>query len=86
MFYRCKYTYLSSVTRALNVLYRTTYDADIARIIVSASTVNMLKNIFDLLNLDDNRRKSDYHKKHDTFQVYKARERLCIVKKSICIN
>ncbi|XP_070172770.1 serine-protein kinase ATM [Polyergus mexicanus] len=66
--YAYKYTYLLSVTRALNVLYKTTYDADIAKIIVSASTVDMLKNIFDLLNLDINCRKSDYHKEHDTFQ------------------
>ncbi|KAL6424274.1 hypothetical protein ACFW04_009833 [Cataglyphis niger] len=66
--YACKYTYLLSVTRALNVLYKTTYHADVAKIIVSASTVDMLKNIFDLLNLDTNCCKSDYHKEHDTFQ------------------
>lgn len=83
--YACKYTYLLSVTRALNVLYKTTYDEDIAKIIVSASTVDMLKNIFDLLNLDTNRRKSDYHKEHDTFQVSKTRI-LYSKEINLCIN
>lgn len=63
------------------MLYRMPYDADIAKIIVSASTVDMLKNIFDLLNLEDSRHNSDYHKEHDTFQVSKTR----IIKKSIYV-
>ncbi|XP_019882077.2 serine-protein kinase ATM isoform X2 [Camponotus floridanus] len=71
--YACKYAYLMNVTRALNVLYRTPYDAEIAKIIVSASTVDMLKNIFDLLNLEDSRYNSDYHKEHDTFQTRRRR-------------
>ncbi|XP_020292169.1 serine-protein kinase ATM isoform X3 [Pseudomyrmex gracilis] len=58
---RCKYAYLLSVTGALNVLYGTTYDADVAEIIVSASTEKMLKNIFDLLNIDDNRNYGSYN-------------------------
>lgn len=72
-FRRRKHVYLLNVTRALNVLYGGTYDANIARIIVSASTVNMLKNMFELLNMDDidvanYRRSCDYYE-DGAFQV-----------------
>lgn len=63
-----------NVTKALNVLYRGTYNADIARIIVSVSTENVLRNIFDLLNVDDAqitdyRRSCEYYEKHGAYQV-----------------
>lgn len=65
---RSKYTYLRSIIRALNVLYGMTYDADIAKIIVSTSTLDMLKNIFELLNLDDENYR-DYNKECSAYQV-----------------
>lgn len=68
-FSRSKYVYLLSVTRALSVLYGATYDAEIAKMIVSASTLDMLQNVFELLNFDDNRRSCDYYKEHDALQV-----------------
>jgi len=60
--------YLVSVTRALKMLYGATYNTEIAKIIVSASTVDMIKNIFDLLNLDDSCYNYDYYEDH-TYQV-----------------
>ncbi|XP_012222718.1 serine-protein kinase ATM isoform X2 [Linepithema humile] len=69
---RCKYTYLRSIIRALNVLYGMTYDADIAKIIVSASTLDMLKNIFELLNLDDENYR-DYNKECSAYQERRRR-------------
>ncbi|EGI58185.1 Serine-protein kinase ATM, partial [Acromyrmex echinatior] len=51
---RCKNIFLLRITRALRMLYGATYDTEIAKIIVSASTMDMIKNIFDLLNQDDN--------------------------------
>jgi hypothetical protein len=61
---RCKNKY--SVTRALKILYGATYDTEIAKIIVSASTVDMIKNLFDLMNQDDN---CDYYEDSNTYQV-----------------
>ncbi|EZA46432.1 hypothetical protein X777_00164 [Ooceraea biroi] len=70
---RSKYMYLLNVTRALSELYGTTYDADIAKMIVSASTLNMLQSVFDVLNFDDSRN-CDYYKEHNTFQVRRTCE------------
>lgn len=50
---KCKSLYLQSVIKALSVLYGGTYDTNIAKRIVSASTENMMKNIFELLNVND---------------------------------
>ncbi|XP_012534493.1 serine-protein kinase ATM isoform X2 [Monomorium pharaonis] len=58
---RCKNVYLFSITKALRMLYGATYDTEIAKIIVSASTVDMIRNIFDLMNLDDNYCSYDYY-------------------------
>ncbi|KYQ49759.1 Serine-protein kinase ATM, partial [Trachymyrmex zeteki] len=51
---RCKNMFLLNVTRALRIFYGATYDTEIAKIIVSASTMDMIKNIFELLNQNDN--------------------------------
>lgn len=51
---RSKYAYLYHVTKALNTLYGTSYDIDVAKIIVSHATLDMLKNIFGLMNIEDN--------------------------------
>lgn len=60
--------YLRNIIRALNVLYGMTYDTDIAEIIVSTSTLDMLKNIYKLLNFDDENY-CDYNKECNTYQV-----------------
>ncbi|CAL7943643.1 unnamed protein product [Xylocopa violacea] len=51
---RSKYTYLCNVTKALHTLYKTSYDIQVAGIIVSCATLDMLKNIFSLVNVADN--------------------------------
>ncbi|XP_076752966.1 serine/threonine-protein kinase tefu isoform X2 [Xylocopa sonorina] len=51
---RSKYTYLCNVTKALHILYKTSYDTQVAGIIVSFATLDMLKNIFSLVNVADN--------------------------------
>lgn len=48
------------------MLYGATYDTEIAQMIVLTSTMDMIKNIFDLLNQDDN---CDYYENHNAFQV-----------------
>lgn len=48
------------------MLYGATYDTEIAKIIVLASTMDMIRNIFDLLNQDDS---SDYYEDCNAFQV-----------------
>lgn len=53
------------------MLYGATYDTEIAKIIVSASTENMIRKIFDLMNLDDNYHNYNYHEDHNAFQVNK---------------
>ncbi|KYM98451.1 Serine-protein kinase ATM [Cyphomyrmex costatus] len=70
---RCKNIFLLSVTGALRMLYGATYDTEIAKIIVSASTMDMIKNIFDLLNLDDNYYKYDYNEEPNTYQGRRKR-------------
>ncbi|XP_011642127.1 serine-protein kinase ATM isoform X1 [Pogonomyrmex barbatus] len=70
---RCKHIYLLSITRALGMLYGAIYDVEIARIIVSASTVDMFKNIFDLLNLEDSRCNYEYYEERSTFQGRRKR-------------
>ncbi|XP_011860130.1 PREDICTED: serine-protein kinase ATM isoform X2 [Vollenhovia emeryi] len=62
---RFKYIYWLSVTRALKMLYGATYDTEIAKVIVLTTTMDMIKNIFDLLNQDDNCR---YYEDHNAFQ------------------
>ncbi|CAK9801500.1 Serine-protein kinase ATM [Anthophora quadrimaculata] len=51
---RSKYAYLCNITKALNTLYGTSYDTDVAKIIVSSATLNMLKNVFSFMNIEDN--------------------------------
>ncbi|XP_076247506.1 serine/threonine-protein kinase tefu [Calliopsis andreniformis] len=51
---RSKYIYLCNITKALNVLYETLYDTDVAKLIISSATLEMLKNIFALMNIEDN--------------------------------
>ncbi|XP_024884976.1 serine-protein kinase ATM [Temnothorax curvispinosus] len=72
---RYKYIYWLSVTRALKMLYGTTYDTEIAKIIVLASTMDMIKNIFDLLNQDD---KCDHYEDHNAFQERRKRSDMCL--------
>lgn len=79
--------YLLSITRTLRMLYGgSTYDTEIAKIIVSASTVDMLTNIFDLLNLDDKRYNCDYYEDRSTFQVKWAQNRRSLCKETINLN
>lgn len=66
--------YLLSVTRALRILYGATYDTEIAKIIVSASTVDMIRNIFDLMNLDDNYCNYDYYEDLSAYQVIETKK------------
>lgn len=73
-----KSLYLLSVIKALSMLYGGTYDANIAKIIVSAHTESMLKNIFDLLNVNDidivdYRRGSDYYEEPSTYHERRRR-------------
>ncbi|KAF3429996.1 hypothetical protein E2986_08147 [Frieseomelitta varia] len=57
---RSKYAYLLNVTKVLNILYETSYDADVAEIIVTSTTLDMLKNIFNLMNIEDNEIRRKY--------------------------
>ncbi|XP_011154175.2 serine-protein kinase ATM [Harpegnathos saltator] len=75
---KCKSMYLLNVIKALSVLYGGAYDANIAKIIVSASTVDVLKNIFDLLNVNDTditdyQRGSDYYEEPGTYHERRRR-------------
>lgn len=60
--------FLLNVTRALRIFYGATYDTEIAKIIVSASTMDMIKNIFELLNQNDNYN-YDCNEDSNTYQV-----------------
>ncbi|KAL0100932.1 hypothetical protein PUN28_019367 [Cardiocondyla obscurior] len=62
---RYKYIFWLSVPRALKTLYGATYDKDIIKIIISATTMNMIRNIYDLLNQDDN---YNSYENYDVFQ------------------
>lgn len=53
------------------MLYGATYDTEIAKIIVSTSTEDMIRKIFDLMNLDDNYHNCNYYEDHNAFQVNK---------------
>ncbi|KZC09469.1 Serine-protein kinase ATM [Dufourea novaeangliae] len=66
---RGKYIYLCNVTKALNVLYETPYDTNVSKIIISSSTPNMLKNIFSLMNIEDNEI-ADYETTKNYFEDY----------------
>ncbi|XP_050594170.1 serine-protein kinase ATM isoform X2 [Bombus affinis] len=68
---RSKYNYLFNVTKALNILYGTSYDTDIAKIIVTSATLKMLENIFSLMNIEDNEI-SDYKTNRDYYDGYKS--------------
>lgn len=75
---KCKFLYLLSVIKALSMLYRGTYNVNIRKIIVSASIVNMLKNIWDLLNVSDTdiadyRHGSDYYEEPGSYQAQRRR-------------
>ncbi|XP_076172316.1 serine/threonine-protein kinase tefu isoform X2 [Ptiloglossa arizonensis] len=70
---RSKYIYLCNVTKALNVLYETSYNTDVTKIIVSSATLDMLTNIFSLMNIEDNEiadyeATKDYYNEYGTFQ------------------
>ncbi|XP_031830612.1 serine/threonine-protein kinase tefu isoform X2 [Nomia melanderi] len=70
---RSKYIYLCNITKALNVLYGTSYDADVSRIIILSSTLDMLKRIFSLMNIEDNEiidyePPKDYYEDYSSFQ------------------
>ncbi|OAD57559.1 Serine-protein kinase ATM [Eufriesea mexicana] len=68
---RNKYTYLFNVTKALNILYETSYDADVAKIIVTSATLDMLKNIFSLMNIEDSET-IDYKTNNDYYDDYES--------------
>ncbi|XP_029040439.2 serine-protein kinase ATM [Osmia bicornis bicornis] len=68
---RSKYIYLCNVTKALNILYGTLYDTDVAKIIVSSATSDMLKNIFSLMNIEDNEI-TDYKATNDCYEDYNS--------------
>ncbi|XP_053981121.1 serine-protein kinase ATM isoform X1 [Hylaeus volcanicus] len=66
---RSKYIYLRNVTKALNILYETTYNINVTNIIVSSATPDMLKNIFSLMNIEDNEI-ADYEATKDYYNDY----------------
>ncbi|XP_012149187.1 serine/threonine-protein kinase tefu isoform X2 [Megachile rotundata] len=66
---KSKYIYLCNVTKALNILYGTLYDMDVAKIIVSSTTSDMLKKIFSLMNIEDHEI-TDYKAVNDCYDDY----------------
>lgn len=68
---RIKYFYLCNITRALNVLYETSYDRDVAKIIVSFASLEMLRNIFNLMNIEDNEI-ADYEATKNYYEDYSS--------------
>lgn len=68
---RSKYIYLYNVTKALNTLYETSYDIDVAKIIVTSATLDMLKNIFSLMNIEDHEL-IDYKTNNDYYNDYES--------------
>ncbi|XP_014473077.1 PREDICTED: serine-protein kinase ATM [Dinoponera quadriceps] len=70
---KCKFSYLLNVIKALSALYGGAYGTSVAKIIVSTSTGNMLRNIFELLNVNDTdmadyQRGSEYYDDPSAFQ------------------
>lgn len=60
------------------MLYGMIYSTDIAKIIVLTSTSDMLKNVFDFLNIDDTRIICSQQHNSDYYQVTK-KESIIIV-------
>ncbi|XP_076687337.1 serine/threonine-protein kinase tefu isoform X2 [Andrena cerasifolii] len=68
---KIKYNYLCNIIKALNVLYGTSYDTDVAKIIVSFANLEMLKNIFNLMNIEDNKI-ADYETANNYYEDYSS--------------
>lgn len=66
---KSKYIYLYSIMKALNILYETLYDTYVATVIVSSTTLEMLKYIFALMNIEDNEI-ADYEATNAYFDDY----------------
>ncbi|KAG7199579.1 hypothetical protein KM043_014186 [Ampulex compressa] len=86
---RTKYSYLLNITKALNILYGTSYTADTAKVIISCSTSDMLKSIFDLMNVKDNDtldfcENSDYYNDYSAFQGRRRRSDRQQIKRNTC--
>ncbi|XP_017880998.1 serine-protein kinase ATM [Ceratina calcarata] len=74
------YSYLYRVTKALCSLYETSYDVQVAEIIVSSATLNMLKNIFNLMNIaDDEIAKYEISKNY----INQQRRRKCLNREDV---